>query len=361
MKSLFIVNTQYHLLISMGLSLNFDCTKKDLFIYDSLDTNFINIDILHEKFDNVLYYNKKDSIIPIFKDLLHNNMNFFKIKRLLNLNEYDHIFLFNDSLVENQYIINNFKKYSDGKVIYIEDGSVIYIESFKNEYKNGYLDNIKLSLKNIIFGFKYEVINNAYGIHSKIDEKMVFWPNLVVDDFKKDSKKIIELESSILTDAINCLYKDILQYIMQSVNDNKGNILIILEHIDFFNRNLNSNLATYIEILEYIIFNLYDKFTIFIKYHPRDKSNYLKELLDKYDIILIPENIPIETFYILSKLHIVSITSTALFTAAKISNIETIVSLCKIMNMDNIDLISKFKMINIKIPESKKKLLEYFK
>ena len=185
--------------------------------------------------------------IPKLKTLSCNISRKIKINKLIDFN-YEKVFIFNDSILETQYIIN--KLYKKCEIIYIEDGSVIYLNSFKL-HKNG--SKISELKKYLLYGFDYEYIYNAYGIHSKIDKKMVTWPELICDDFKTDGKPIIEIKKSVLIDSIRYLYSDITKFI--NFKEDKQIILIILEHIDFFKRNDNININDFENYIEFILRN----------------------------------------------------------------------------------------------------------
>lgn len=354
MNNLFIVHTPYHLLLSVGTILYYKLDNNDIMLYETLNIDSIIIEKLKIIFNNVIFYNSKNiSYIKIskLKTISYNMSKKNNIKKLIKHKKYENIFIFNDSFMETQYIIN--KMYKKSNIFYIEDGSVIYLEKFKFYNKNYLFHNFK---KFLLFGFNYEYICNGYGIHNRISKKMVLWPQLVSDDFKEDQKEIIEIKKDILINGIKFLYNDLYKFI--HVNENKKIVLIILEHIDYFKRNDNLQIDDYKQCLEFILLNLHKKYDIYIKYHPRDDSFYLKELNEKYNINYIEKYIPIEMFYTINNVSIISVTSTSLFTAKKILNTSNVISLCKLISIKNIDIIDKFERIGIKMPSSNNELIK---
>ncbi len=357
MKNLFLVHTQYHLLLSIGIILEKGTYDNDILIYDSLNLKNINVEKLYNVFKNIMFYNSEDMNnyinIPKLKTLSSNINRKIKINKLIDFN-YKKVFIFNDSILETQYIIN--KLYKKSEIIYVEDGSVIYLGGFRIF---GSYENILSKLKKyLLYGFDYEFIYNAYGIYSKIDKKMVIWPDLICNDFKKDGKPITEIKKSVLIDSIRYLYSDMTKFI--NFKKDKYIILIILEHEDFFKRNDNIDINDFENYIEFILRNLSSCYDIYVKYHPRDNSKYLQLLSEKYKINFIEKDVPVEVFYVNDEVYVLSITSTALFTAKKILDNSNVISLCKLLCLKDLDMINKFEKINIKLPSNDKELLECF-
>ena len=356
MKNLFMIHTPYHLLLSIAIILDKQLCDNDILIYDDLDINNLDMDKLSKIFMYIIYYNnnkKNYSFIEKLKNIYSNRLRKKKIRTLINF-DYEKVFIFNDSIIETQYIINKLYKNSD--IIYVEDGSVIYLDTFKLHKNGSIISKLK---KYLLYGFDYEYIYNAYGIHSKIDKKMVTWPDLICNDFKTDGKPITEIKKSVLIDSIRYLYGDMTKLI--NLKQDEHIILIILEHVDFFKRNDNISINDFENYVEFILSNLSDCYDIYVKYHPRDDSKYLQSLSEKYKINFIEKDIPVEVFYVNDEVYVLSITSTALFTAKKILDNSNVISLCKLLCLKDLDIINKFQKINIKLPSNDKELLECFK
>lgn len=187
---------------------------------------------------------------------------------------------------------------------------------------------------------------------------MVTWPELICDDFKTDGKPIIEIKKSVLIDSIRYLYSDTTKFI--NFKEDKHIILIILEHIDFFKRNDSISINDFENYIEFILRNLSSYYDIYVKYHPRDNSKYLQSLSKKYKINFIEKDIPVEVFYVNNEVYVLSITSTALFTAKKILDNSHVISLYKLLSLKDLDIVNKFEKINVKLPSNDKELLECF-
>ena len=280
MRNLFIVNTPYHLLVSVGMKVSKNLKHCDiLFMYNTMEPDFNLNEILDRLFENTIFYNIEECIkVSKIGVVLNRFINIHKINKDVSLqNYYDEVFIFNDSIFETQYILSKIKY---NKLIYIEDGSVVYIEKFR------YFSGIRVFIERKIYGFNYEAIANAYGIYSRINEKFVLWPNLVIEDFCKDNKIIKELKSDILLNGINTLYSNFIEELKVLITS-KNNVLIILEHNYFFIRNRDVNKDEYIKIIENLINSMSGEFNIYIKYHPREDTFYLDKVIRKYNLNII--------------------------------------------------------------------------
>ena len=132
--------------------------------------------------------------------------------------------------------------------------------------------NIKNIIKDFLYyGFKYEYIGCTFGIHSKISKRKVIWPNIVREEFKQDQVELEEIKSNVLKNGINICYKKLIDEVL----DDNNKIFILLEHLEFFSMHQDISLDEYIEIIDNIISTLSDRM-IYLKYHPRDNSNYFE-------------------------------------------------------------------------------------
>lgn len=353
MKNLFIVHTPYHLILASGLCEDIDNEEKDILIYKDFNIESLDLNLIKKKFRNVYFYDKKiykAVNIPKIKGLIESKSKINNIKKLIKC-KYNRIFVFNESLIETQYIINKRKKSENSEVIYIEDGSNAYMQTKTGRNSK----NIKNAIKNFLYyGFKYEDIGCTFGIHSKISKRKVIWPNIVREEFKQDQVELEEIKSNVLKNGINICYKTLIDKVL----DDNNKIFILLEHLDFFSMHQCISLDDYIEIIDNIISTLSDRM-IYLKYHPRDNSNYLKDVIDNYSNIKIVENNqPAEIYYISNNISIISIFSTTLLTAAKILPKSNIISLAKIMKINNNTIINKFVNIGINVPNDLTELMD---
>lgn len=353
MKSLFIVHTPYHLILAAGICKEQNMKDTDILIYKDFDINSIDLDNIKDLFENVYLYDKNIFTVLNIPKLKTFSMIKSKLKNINSLvkNKYHKIFIFNESLLETQCILNKKVINKKAEIIYVEDGSNVYIKT-EDRKKNQSLTS-KIS-KYLLYGFNYEDVGHTFGVHTKIQKRLVVWPKIVREEFKNDSKILEEINKEVLISGINSCYKDKIE----ETYKHEERVFLLLEHLEFFTLHEDADLEVYKETVEKIITNFRHK-TIYIKYHPRDNSEYLKDILDKYvNVKIVGNSEPAEIYYISDNISVISTFSTTLFTATKIAPKMKIISLAKVMNMKNEDLIKKFITIGVKIPNNFKELMK---
>jgi hypothetical protein len=313
-KNLFLVHTPYHILLAISLASlkKYKFNKNEILV-----NNYFNI-----QENEILKLKKVFNRIYILND--KNDLD--EVNRLLESNMYENIFINNETELKMQYILNS-RLNQDGNIIYVEDGRGCYCE-YDPELKIGIgeYDAIKYSR---ILNMDIEDINTL-GTYSKIKERYFIYPEHV-DEKLKDGKVNKEIEDILIKKSIDILYKDYFG-IIESTNYKK--IIIVLEHIDFFKVNDSYNIEEYIKVICKIIDILSEKnINIYLKYHPRDKSNYLNEhILDYKNVDFLDAHIPIEVFYRVKNLYLIALKSTALLTSCKILNSQNIICINNILN-----------------------------
>ncbi|MDU6115965.1 MAG: polysialyltransferase family glycosyltransferase [Paeniclostridium sordellii] len=349
--NIFISHTPYHIILILSLvKSEYKNQDNDLLIYNDFDLKNIDMQKLKLIFRNVYIYDREINIKSTNIRLIDSKRKFKyrreKIKKLITNKYYDTIFVCNDSVFETQCIIENNLKTKNQKVVYIEDGSNSYCFNNAKFYKQD--DRIKKFLKKFVYGINYENLNNIFGTHSKIVERRMIWPEITRKELQNDKKPIREITKEQLILGLSDCYSEIIKNIK-----NKKRALIILEHIDFFSNKDDIHISEYKFILSKVISEFTKKgINVCIKYHPRDNSNYINEIIEENDNIEIIENsIPIEVYYLQKDISIISITSTALLSATKIINNNSIVSLMDIMRVKDINLRYKFYQIGVRLPK----------
>ncbi|MBX9181098.1 hypothetical protein HCG68_08930 [Paeniclostridium sordellii] len=347
MKNLFVAHTPYHIILALGLSKVNNLINSDILIYKDFDIDNIDLDIYKSVFEKVYIYDRKNKklehkskleIITGLKKCIRS------IGKLVNNEKYNNIYIFNDSVIETQYLLNNNIDKDHGKIIYVEDGSNAYLELKKSKSSK-----IKNLIKSLLYGFKYEEIGNSFGTYSKIKNRIVLWPDILRDDLKFDNKECKEIKKEILEEGLK-FYSKSINY---SIKQEEG-VLILLEHIDFFKITENANLDKYIKSIEMIINKAKEQnINIIIKYHPRDTSKYIDEITNLYsDIYIAPNNIPAELYCMGKNMISVAIFSTSLFTNAKLTYFNNVISLLNIVGMEENQLVHKLEKIGIAVPKS---------
>ena len=363
---LYLTATPYHILLSSGLALNNNKSKKILIIRP----DFSNYDLIMSSFkiwkncpfDDVILLNGNYS--PKYQTLnssflrytLSSIDNLNKIKKIpffKNNRDMMDIYVFNDDFPEYQYLCY---KNKNGKNIYVEDGSAAYqyIENIENIRAH-----LKYILDKIIFGRYYYRIGWLLGTSPYIDECLVFYPNLVNKSLK--NKKLKKISNEIFSNLNEYGYIDVLSDVYNISIPNVDS-LIVLERFEYLKE--NSLLEDYLKIINTIIANdLKNNKNILIKYHPREVNNYLN--LKNENIHHINQSIPMEVVYLVLKNRGVSCvygtTSTSLITSKIILPDVEVISLMDVLNIKREGLKPVFESIGIKVPKDLNELITKIK
>ncbi len=346
MKNLFIINTPYHLVLATGI-VNQYKEDSDLIIYNDFNLENIKFNCISSIFNNIHIYDANKNDVNHKSKIANIKLKIKNIKKLINNKKYDQIFVFNEGFIETQYLINNNLYNENSKVIYIEDGSNVYMDlDFINRE-----NSIKRVVKSIICGFKYEDLQYVSGMHSKIYKKMVMWPNILRQAVIEDNKPIEEIKKETLEAGLNLCYNNPID---ESVI-NKSAVLILIEHLEFFEIHKDSDLELYRNAIKLIICRLKsDNIQIYLKYHPRDESNYLEDIFNEFNenINIIENSIPAEVYFLNIDTLVISVFSTTLLTAAKMVSPKNVISLADIMLMSENNLRDSFLKIGIQVPKN---------
>lgn len=178
MNSIYVIHTPYHLLITCGLAISYDCSNEKYLVIvpDFKDATVFYQSIIGWKdnpFTEVILlsgvYNVKfGNTIKTMKSNLKTINQLFRTK----IKDYGSSYIFNDGRVEGQLIAYlNYTK--NGSNFYVEDGSAAY-NCYVQPDINFYL---KIIYK-LIYGSWYEHVR-ILGMYKYIDRIMVFRPDLI--------------------------------------------------------------------------------------------------------------------------------------------------------------------------------------
>lgn len=365
MKSIYIIHTPYHLLISCGLAASNHLKNNYLIIIGDFESceiyyNFIS-SYAATVFSDILVLPGKFNLKR--KDVFHKivllRQNSRKIKSYLKStckSEKCTTFIFNDERIEGQTIAY-FNSKKNGTNIYVEDGFNCYSELLfpvTPAYK-------KLIYKTI-FGYWYENIRYL-GSSKFIDQVMVFRPNIIRKDLRK--KDVVRISSDIFFNAAKSIP---FKHLVQSSNSNlvlRYDCILILPPFQFIDSfDFQKFYSLYHSLLDILLDN-FDK--VSVKYHPREvKYDYLN-LSGNHQIDFIENSLPLEIVWFLiiqnpPKLVIGDI-STALLTCDMILKDTTkIISTIRMLNLPKkyASFLDVFCAIGIKTPNSMNEIREIF-
>lgn len=337
-KNLFLVHTPYHILLatSICLSEKYRYYHNDIFINKSFNID----DKLLNKLKCIF---REIYILDLCKNTGYID-NIVKVDKILLDNKYNNIFVNNESEVKTQYILNT-RLDKNGSIIYIEDGTSNYIEVAYN-HKIGMGTYAQKEFSRALDIHMEDI--ESLGTYSHIKERFFLYPDLVANNLK-DDKLNNEIDNSLLKDAVNILYMDC------SYKINKNNIIFIaLEHSNFVNIIKGYDLQVYIDTIKYIIDSISNlNYDIYIKYHPREKNEYLNKLISNYNnLYILDKNIPMEFLFMRENMILISLKSTSLITFCKLLGHKNAICIQDLISKEKDDLSILFEKLGIFFPKS---------
>jgi len=304
MKKIFFCNSYYHILISI-IKIIADNKKNINYIVLTDDNCIIDFSSIAKKIKNnkivedvycIKYPKYLTKCNQSFLGLVKKNIFciFFK-PRFLNLNDYDEIYIYNDTSIVGRYINRINKKY-----ILLEDGTDCYKKNHNyiienNKAKHFFKKIFGINELGSSNNIEYIEVNDKANL--EISNKKIV-ENSKKDMFEKLSDSDIKILQNIFLDDINI-----------SVLNNK--CLIITQPLseDGFLETENDKIEQYKKILLKLGLKECD---VVFKIHPRESTNYSFYFKNSY---VMKENFPIEILNFFPSLkfkYIITISSTAI-------------------------------------------------
>lgn len=328
-KNLFIIHTPYHILLAISICLShkyIDC-ENEILINNSFSCEKWLIDRLKCIFKKVYIHESNEPEIPEDIENIYKN---FKNKL------YDNIFVNNESEIKTQFIINyNLKE--NGKLIYVEDGTANYrnLEKEKINTVNTryYLDYVQM----------YVESSSILGTHSRISEGYFIYPELIMKELK-NNRVLNSVDCNLLKDAIKLIYP-----IYDFGKDEF--ILIALEH-SFFAQLFSYNLDEYINMIKNIMIEL-NKIgkKVYVKYHPREKKEYIDFDFESCNVSILDKNLAIESIFC-KNMILISLRSTSLVTFSKLFTPKKAICIQNLIEDSENELTDLFKEIGMEFPST---------
>ena len=278
MKGIY-VETNYGLLLTL---IYFYIKKNDIiyFLDEKIEKyiNLKNVEVISLK----NFKDKKGIVQKYYKWKLNNQL-------LLKLGEVDEIYL-QDHVSYGQFFLNNF----NGKMILLEDGTMNYNEKILLEEKNRKLKKIKINhfIKKVIIE-KRKKEYRRFGLSEKIQE--IYLTGLLpIPDLIKNKVKIINISdeweklSKKDKEEILGVFK-ISSKSFENLKMEENKVLLLTQPLS------EDKIVTEkekIDIYREILLKENRK-NIYIKAHPREKTNY-KEVFKEFNINIIENSFPIE-------------------------------------------------------------------
>ena len=339
MKNLFVLHTQYNLILSAGLSINQATGLSDLILFCDFE----------------LRKELKDKIYRVYRKVLILKGNFpkaeltvrEKMKKIFNDNKeirnfikesYDEIFIVDDMCIQEMYALKCVAKFNNNiKMSWLEDGSNAYFDI--GVISGGMGANfVKSGIRKFVFSFLYGLwgyydLGTCMGTHKRLTNVYALFPEVVRQEHKFQNKKKITQDQFIA--GMKFIYED------KPIHFLENSILIAIDKIDVYGNELekiNKFLA------EIIVEARQHQKTVYYKYHPRE--NQVLEGLSGG--IELKRSVAFESYLINSEteqLTIIGFKSTALQTAKKLGY-ET-VSYIKQLETNNKNITKFYESIGV--------------
>ena len=277
MKGVYL-KTKYVLILSLIINRN---NRNTIYFIDEELKEELNL----SKYKVIWLKNLKKSnyLLEKYKKWQYNN------KLLKEIAEIDELYL-QDHIKFSQFFLNNF----NGKAILLEDGTINYNEKILSEEKNKKLKKIKINhfMKKVIVE-KIKKEYRRFGLSEKIQE--IYLTGLLpIPDLIKNKVKIINISdeweklSKKDKEEILRVFK-ISSKSFENLKVEKNKVLLLTQPLS------EDKIITEkekIDIYREILLKENEK-NIYIKAHPREKTNY-KEVFKEFNINIIENSFPIE-------------------------------------------------------------------
>jgi len=310
MDNIFVTFTPYHVLLAYTIA----STNKEknylVVIDDAVNLKELSEAIKEEKnspFKDVIFLPGIKKIkTPIQRYLIIKN-NIKLLKKAIKNIIIKRVYVCNDSRPESQLILS-YGKRDNALGIYIEDGSAAYYGLVLKRKK------IKTLLGKLIYGRWWENIE-ILGTSSYIDQIRAIFPEDIRVELRKKKVKILGINKK---QFLSLKDKSFVTSFFKKININKKDIsdievIIIISHSELVRQYLN-----YKKVIIKMINQLKKNYKkISVKYHPREKNDFLN-LAAFGNIKILPQGIPVELFFLIASNSlklIVGDISTSLLTA----------------------------------------------
>ena len=348
MNNLFIMHTQYNLILACGIAKShYKNDTNDLVLYSEFNLSPSLKSNLEKSFDNVYYIqNKFFYTSNVFKSDLY-LLKCLKNSRVFLKKKYDNVFISQEREYDT-YLLSILSRKSKFNCFCVEEDVYFSVDNARNreDYspaEKTFKGKLRVLLKSLLFG-KNTFYENCYfyGMNSHINKNFVLFPSAV--RIELSGRPTVEITDSILSTGIETLYKNI------EFNIPKGK-KIILFYFDLIERyNKKEEIIKFVDTLSKIC--MVNNVVFCYKYHPRETSqfSFLKENKCFYEF---PSIIPSEKISLSlknSQVAVVGNLTTALWVSAKM-NMKTF-SVIKLENPENTSASSALNKMNIKTPSS---------
>lgn len=351
-RNLFIMHTQYNLILACGLvKENYKNDINDLILNSEFKIIDEHKNNLQKVFSNILYiqedFSEEKNIVQREKN------HFVKYNKISGWakESYGNVFLSQEQYIDT-LIISKLSKQGKFKCIDIEEDAYFSLNDKNNSKDDVFLikknfdcltwkGKLLQEIKDLIYGknlFYYNVY--CYGMSPIYSEVYAIFPKLVRDELK--FKIINEVTCKMIVAGVNSLFSSVKYELVKSD-------VYVLFFFDLLSRysNLNS-----IEKIVMNIIKICSKYNIVFlyKYHPREDGT-IRVIEDHDKCIKLPTVVPSEKILVDllgKKIFVFGNTTTAIQVSAKLG--FNTISIAKINELKNESAINAFIKMGIQVP-----------
>ena len=340
MRNLFIIHTQYNLLLAVGLCMSdFEKDCNDLILFREFNIKNSQKRCIKKVFDRVkiLEGNSFAKSFGTGKKLVKIRCDNRKIKEFIDF-EYERIFIVDDMCIQEMYALKCvYRKNRGVRMSWLEDGTSAYFSSFDVSKGMGATPLRRLIRKiffSIVFGmWKYYDLGSCIGTHKLLKQAYLVYPELARPELT--DKELVGISDRAFILGVKALF-DGDQYQFE-----ENGVIIVVDKLDIYGDNLDKVNGLIAEEVG----RAHDRCQkIYYKYHPRETEKLpAVEFETELD-----RNIAIEGYLANSNtknLTVRGAQSTSLQTAKKMG--YKVISLIQRVEPDNVVVIDFYKKINI--------------
>lgn len=349
MNNLFILHTQYNIILGSAIALN-KCKGNcnDLIIYAEFSVSDDYRKSINKIFDQVYYI--RDRFQPKPKGILKSEIALWKEYRMYRNSpfyekRYDHVFLSQERPLDCMILGHIKQSYKECICSDIEEDCYYSSRSELNnpKYKAPKRKNIIHSLRKILYGRKYLHQTNwfFYGCSSFYNDYYVIYPTCLRLQLQSRNVKIVGVNKDEIAIAVNTIY-----------GQEKTTVPQVNKYYLFFFDLLERYKDP--EGIKVIVEKLLSKASsedaiLLLKYHPRETQKYTI----KGPVIEVPTVVPAEKLLcdLMDKNVIVFGNATTSIIVANLLGYKTY-SIAKINGSDNVAMLDKFVEMGLSVPST---------
>ena len=346
MKNLFVMHTQYNLILSASVISRYKNDDNTLVLWCEFDLKKDMIDALEKLYDNVIVVSDKYTNIkkPI------SEINFIKdcLRKVdcLKKETFDRIYLSQERIFDLILCEGVKRKNPSAICVDIEEDAYYSLNNKYNDPNYIYSETARQKMRRFLYSlflwrypYNYKNSGYFYGMSEEYDEAELLFPDLARREML--GKKLNEITKCELLDGINSIYSA-----KKTEYPKKNKFMVIF--FDLMNRYKKPQLIKNIMLKIFDLCKATGR-TVLLKYHPREVNKF-DEMEDVFEIDkLIPAE---KVLYDLVGYDVCVLgnATTACIVAAKFN--YNVISICKIDHNDNISMHNAMSRMGINLIDS---------